>query len=172
MILIALGANLSGPWGTPREGLGAALGQFPAYGLQVEAASALYQTPAVTPYAQPDFVNAVARISTALDPSELLKQLHRIEAAFGRVRSQRWEERTLDLDLIDYNGLILRETVENRLILPHPRAAERAFVLGPLVDVAPEWRHPVLSASVSELLAAQPGADRAGLVRLDAASKA
>jgi len=172
MILVALGANLPGPWGPPRKGLEAALGQFPTYGLRVEAASPFYQTPAVTPYAQPDFVNAVARISTALDPLELLKQLHRIEAAFGRVRSHRWEERTLDLDLIDYNGLILHETAENRLILPHPRAAERAFVLGPLAELAPEWRHPVLSVSVSELLAAQPGADRAVLVRLDSASKA
>ncbi len=172
MILVALGANLPGPWGPPRQGLEAALGQFPTYGLQVEALSSFYRTPAVTPYAQPDFVNAVVRIATALDPSELLKQLHRIEAAFGRVRSQRWEERTLDLDLIDYNGLIQRETAENSLILPHPRAAERAFVLGPLCDVAPEWRHPVLSASASDLLAALPAADRGGLVKLDTASKA
>jgi len=172
MILVALGANLPGPWGRPRQGLEAALGQFPSYGLRVEAVSPFYRTPAVTPYDQPDFVNAVVRISTALSPSELLKQLHRIEAAFGRVRSQRWEERTLDLDLIDYNGLIQQETAGNGPVLPHPRAAERAFVLGPLADVAPEWRHPRLSASVSELLAALPARDRGGLVRLDAASKA
>ncbi len=166
MILVALGANLPGNWGSPKKGLQAALGQFPAYGLHVEAVSAFYQTPAVTPYAQPDFVNAVAQISTALDPSELLQQLHRIEAAFGRVRGQRWAERTLDLDLIDYNGLINPETRENEPVLPHPRVAERAFVLGPLADVAPDWRHPVLAMSVTEMLDALPAADRQGLVPL------
>lgn len=171
MILVALGANLPGSWGSPRGGLEAALGQFPSYGLHIEAASPFYRTPAVTPYAQPDFVNAVVQISTALEPSELLKQLHRIEAAFGRVRTQRWAERPLDLDLIDYNGLIQPETDRNGLVLPHPRVGERAFVLGPLADVAPDWRHPVLSVSVMELMEALPARDKEGLVQLDEASK-
>ncbi len=172
MILVALGANLPGTWGSPKRGVEAALEQFPAYGLKVEAVSRFYRTPAVTPYAQPDFVNAVARISTALDPSELLQQLHRIEADFGRVRTQRWSERTLDLDLIDYNGLIWPETGGNEPILPHPRAAERGFVLVPLADVAPDWRHPVLSASVADLLRALPDGDQTGIVPIATISSA
>lgn len=171
MILVALGANLPGSWGSPRQGLEAALGQFPTYGLKVEVVSPLYQTPAVTPYAQPDFVNAVARITTALGPSELLKQLHRVEADFGRVRGQRWAERTLDLDLIDYNGLIMRKSDRNGPILPHPRIAERVFVLGPLVDIAPDWPHPVLGSSATELFAGLALEDRQGLKRLTSASK-
>ncbi len=171
MILVALGANLPGSWGSPKQGLEAALGQFPTYGLKVEMASPFYQTPAVTPYAQPDFVNAVACISTALAPTDLLKQLHRIEAAFGRVRGQRWAERTLDLDLIDYNCLVLPESGGNGPILPHPRVAERAFVLGPLVDIAPDWRHPVLGASAKELFEVLPKEDRQGLKQLTSGSK-
>tara|TARA_R110002072_G_scaffold27418_3_gene89159 strand:- start:30 stop:548 length:519 start_codon:yes stop_codon:yes gene_type:complete len=171
MILVALGANLPGSSGCPKQGLEAALAQFSTYGLKLEAISPFYQTPAVTPYAQPDFVNAVASISTALDPSELLKQLHRIEAAFGRVRGQRWAERTLDLDLIDYNGLVVPETAGNGPILPHPRVAERAFVLGPLVDIAPVWRHPILGTSANELFEAVPIEDRQGLKRLSSGSK-
>lgn len=171
MILVALGANLPGSWGSPEQGLEAALAQFPTYGLTAEAISPFYQTPAVTPYAQPDFVNAVASISTALNPSELLKQLHRIEAAFGRVRGQRWAERTLDLDLIDYNGLVLPETGGKGPILPHPRMAERAFVLGPLVDIAPSWRHPILGTSAKELFEAVAIEDRQGLKQLTSASK-
>lgn len=170
MILVALGANLPGAWGSPQKGIEAALRQFPTYGLRVEVVSRFYRTPAVTPYAQPDFVNAVAAISTALNPSELLKQLHRIEADFGRVRGQRWAERTLDLDLIDYDGLINPESTGNAPVLPHPRVAERAFVLGPLADVAPDWRHPVLALSVSQLLQALPAEDREGLVVLGSAS--
>lgn len=171
MILVALGANLPGSWGSPRQGLEAALAQFPTYGLTVEVASPLYQTPAVTPYAQPDFVNAVASISTALDPSALLKQLHRIEADFGRVRGQMWAERTLDLDLIDYNGLIIRKRDGKGPILPHPRIAERAFVLGPLVDIVPDWHHPVLGLRAIELFTALPLEDRQALKRLTPASK-
>ncbi len=170
MILVALGANLPAAWGSPKQGIEAALRQFPTYGLRVDAVSRLYQTPAITPYAQPDFVNAVAAISTALTPSELLKQLHRIEADFGRVRGQRWAERTLDLDLIDYDGLVNPEISGNGPVLPHPRAAERAFVLGPLADIAPDWRHPVLGTNVSQMLQALPSADRQGLVPLNSAS--
>ncbi|AWZ00818.1 MAG: 2-amino-4-hydroxy-6-hydroxymethyldihydropteridine diphosphokinase [Rhodobiaceae bacterium] len=171
MILVALGANLPGSWGSPKQGLEAALTQFPTYGLTLEAVSPFYQTPAVTPYAQPDFVNAVVSVATALNPSELLKQLHRIEAAFGRVRGQRWAERTLDLDLIDYEGLVLTETVGKGPILPHPRMAERAFVLGPLVDIAPNWRHPILGISAKELFEAVAIEDRQGLKQLTSASK-
>lgn len=166
MILVALGANLSGPWGGPEAGLRGALEQFPSYGLHVEAVSAFYKTKAVTPYAQPDFVNAVACISAVLAPGALLSQLHRIEAAFGRVRSQRWEERTLDLDLLDFDGLVSSDLRSNQPVLPHPRLSERAFVLAPLGDLLPNWRHPVSGVAVSRLLEALPPGDRVGVERL------
>lgn len=156
MILVALGANLPGPWGGPKEGLQAALKQFSSYGIRVEAVSPFYQTRAVTPYAQPDFVNAVARISAAFSPEDLLVQLHRIEAAFGRVRTQRWAERTLDLDLLDFESEVTPGTGSNQLVLPHPRLGLRAFVLVPLSDVAPSWQHPVSGQNAAEMLRSLP----------------
>jgi 2-amino-4-hydroxy-6-hydroxymethyldihydropteridine diphosphokinase len=172
MILVALGANLAGPWGGPAAGILAAVERFPAYGLTVEKLSPLYRTPAITPYAQPDFINAVARISAALPPADLLAQLHRIESDFGRVRTQRWSERTLDLDLIDYDGLILKgdESGPDGLVLPHPRTMERGFVLVPLCDMAPDWRHPVDGRDAKTLLAALPDEEKRGIVRISAVS--
>ncbi len=166
MILIALGANLPGPWGGPADGLRGALAAFPAHGLHVKAVSPFYRTVAVTPYPQPDFVNAVAEISTLLEPDAFLLVLHQIEAAFGRVREQRWSERTLDLDIIDYQGRVVAPEGENGLELPHPRAHERGFVLAPLIDVAPDWCHPVSGLSAATLLAGLAMQERAGLHRL------
>lgn len=111
---------------------------------------------------QPDFINGVIEAETALPPTELLAVLHRVESACGRVRQQRWEARVLDLDLVDYRGQILAEPgraeqVAGSLHLPHPRMAERLFVLLPLQEIAPDWRHPVSGAALSELIsAAQP----------------
>ena len=166
MILVALGANLPGPWGGPREGLQAALGQFSSYGIRVEAVSSFYQTAAVTPYAQPDFVNAVARVSAAYSPDALLAQLHRIEAAFGRVRTQRWAERTLDLDLLDFNSVVRPDTGSNQAVLPHPRLELRAFVLVPLAEVAPDWRHPVFGRNAAEMLNSLPMSEKQEVLQL------
>lgn len=103
---------------------------------------------------QPDFVNAVARIETKLSPQELLARLHAIEVAAGRVRSKRWGPRTLDLDLLDYDGLKLEG--KNGLTLPHPGIAGRLFVLKPLQEVAPGWVHPVLRKRAQTLIRVLP----------------
>lgn len=166
MILIALGANLPEPHGSPLANVKAALERFPACGVQIETCSAFYQTPAVTPYAQPDFINAVARVATDLAPEALMQVLHGLEAEFGRERRVRWSERPLDLDLLDYDGEVREETAENGLILPHPRIGERAFVLLPLLDVAPDWTDPMTGARASDLAAALGDADRAGIQKL------
>lgn len=153
MILIALGANLPSAAGPPRRTLDQTLGLFPSYGLDVVVKSRWYRTPAVAPTAQPDFFNGVANVRSALPPEELLAMLHRIEAQFGRVRRRRWEARTLDLDLIDYDGMIRRPKIQgSSLALPHPLAAERAFVLVPLAEIAPAWRHPVSGETAGRLL--------------------
>src|SRR5262249_28385470 len=96
--------------------------------------------------------NAVVRVRTDLPPEDLLQILHGIESQFGRERSERNAPRTLDLDLIDYAGRMQG----GELQLPHPRAHERGFVLLPLKDVAPDWRHPILGKTVSELIEALP----------------
>jgi 2-amino-4-hydroxy-6-hydroxymethyldihydropteridine diphosphokinase len=149
MILIALGANLPSAAGGPQQTLEAALEQLEARGLQVTARSRWYRTAPVPISDQPSFVNGVVRIETELAPMALLEQLRQIEWAFGRQRSVANAARTLDLDIIDYDS-----RVENtrELTLPHPRMQDRAFVLRPMAEIAPGWRHPTLGKTVEALI--------------------
>jgi 2-amino-4-hydroxy-6-hydroxymethyldihydropteridine diphosphokinase len=103
----------------------------------------------VPPSDQPWFVNAVASLETGLSPAELLAKLHEIEAAFGRTRLGRNEARVLDLDLLTYHGRV--SAPGESPVLPHPRLAERAFVVLPLAELAPGWQHPVSGLSASQL---------------------
>jgi 2-amino-4-hydroxy-6-hydroxymethyldihydropteridine diphosphokinase len=138
--------------------LDAALAQFPLYGIVIVARSRFYESEPVPRSDQPWFVNAVVRVETALMPDDLLSRLHAIEHGFGRVRRERNEARTLDLDLLDYDGSICDD---EQLVLPHPRLHERAFVLKPLLELAPDWHHPLFDRSAADLLAALPEAVQA-----------
>lgn len=164
MILIALGANLSfGDESSPVTTCARALDAITGLGPGFVAVSPWYRSRPVPPDpAQPDFCNGVARFEGEADPEALLAALHRIEAAFGRVRSVANAARTLDLDLIDLNGMVRDATPP---VLPHPRAHLRAFVLVPLLDVAPDWVHPVLNKSPGALLRALDDDERANLTR-------
>jgi len=150
MILIALGANLPSAAGGPEDTLKAALASLGARGITVERQSGFYESEAWPDPSDPPYVNAVASVRTSLPPAELLRVLHEVEAEFGRRRGERNAPRTLDLDIIDYNGQVRHGQPE----LPHPRMEGRAFVLVPLSEVAPEWRHPVSGLPVSALIAA------------------
>ena len=155
MILIALGANLYHPrFGPPQATCEAALAALSAHGITVLARSAWFRTAPVPVSDQPWFVNGVASVATSLDPSALLSILHEVEAEFGRVRQVRNEARVLDLDLLAYDERVSKSL--EAPILPHPRMAERAFVLFPLEDLAPDWVHPVLGQSARALKAALP----------------
>jgi 2-amino-4-hydroxy-6-hydroxymethyldihydropteridine diphosphokinase len=150
VILIGIGGNLpSARYGLPREALPAALAQLEASGIVVADCSSWYHTEPVPASAQPWFVNAVASLETSLNASRLLSRLQAVEARFGRTRSKPNAARVLDLDLLDYCGQVINTT---RLILPHPRLHERRFVLVPLVEIAPDWRHPVLQLTARQLL--------------------
>jgi 2-amino-4-hydroxy-6-hydroxymethyldihydropteridine diphosphokinase len=149
MIYVALGANIPSPAGPPEVTLRKALEAMAARGIRVIAVSPFYRSPAWPNEDQPAFVNAVAEVRTKLMPAALMRELLSIEKAFGRVRKTKWEARSLDLDLIDYGGLV---TDAEHLMLPHPWAHERAFVLRPLADVAPHWRHPDTGLPVARLL--------------------
>jgi 2-amino-4-hydroxy-6-hydroxymethyldihydropteridine diphosphokinase len=129
---VAFGANLGDPVATLRAAA-ADLGARP--GIDLVAGSPIYRTRPIGPPGQPDFANAVARVETTLAPDPLLDVLHAVEAEFGRVRDVRWGPRTLDLDLIWYEG---EERSDARLTLPHARAHEREFVLRPLADLDPD----------------------------------
>lgn len=154
MILVALGANLPGPAGPPLAQCEAALARLQAAGIAVVARSPWYETTPFPPSDQPRFVNGVVAVETRLGPGALLAALHEIERGLGRVRGVPNAARTIDLDLIDYDGLVRvgPEPPE----LPHPRMAERDFVLRPLADIAPAWRHPVSDMTVGALLARLP----------------
>jgi 2-amino-4-hydroxy-6-hydroxymethyldihydropteridine diphosphokinase len=150
MILVALGANLPSPvHGGPRETLEAALVELDRAGLRVVARSAWYETAPVPLSDQPWYVNGVVAVTSPLGAADVLDELHRIEAAFGRVRTEANAPRVLDLDLLAYGDRVSPD----RPLLPHPRLHERAFVLRPLADVAPDWRHPVLGVGLDEMLA-------------------
>ncbi|MEQ8405338.1 MAG: 2-amino-4-hydroxy-6-hydroxymethyldihydropteridine diphosphokinase [Oceanicaulis sp.] len=157
-IYIALGANQAYRGAPPLENLNSALCALGANGVRVAACSRPWRTPAWPDPSDPPFVNGVAEVRTGLAPDALLALLHEIETRFGRVRGRRNAPRSIDLDLIDYRGRI--EPGDPGPVLPHPRAAGRAFVLLPLKDVAPRWRDPVSGASVEQLISALPHADR------------
>ncbi|MDW3224576.1 MAG: 2-amino-4-hydroxy-6-hydroxymethyldihydropteridine diphosphokinase [Paracoccaceae bacterium] len=181
--LIALGSNRSSVQGDPREAVQKGIQSIVEIYEMIRGVSPLYSTPAFPPGSGPDFVNAVLAIETEDSPEKVIKTLHEIEKRMGRTRETRWGPRTLDLDLIalgsevrpdrqthaEWRDLSLEQQLArapDHLILPHPRAQERAFVLVPLADVAPGWVHPVLGKTVSEMLAALPEQEKEQVVAL------
>ena len=177
--LVAFGANLPFEGETPAHTIAKASKALAAEGLSVLALSRLFATPCFPAGAGPDYVNAAAvlEVSAEIDATSILQRLHRVEGDFGRIREQRWGMRTLDIDLVALGDSVLPDaatqdawrllppeaqirSAPDRLILPHPRLQDRAFVLVPLADVAPDWVHPRTGLSVRQMLAALPVADR------------
>ena len=154
MIIIALGANLPSAAGPPESGLRVAFDVLSDAGVEIVVHSQFYRSPAWPNPSDPTFVNAVARVSTKLSPLDLLNLLHAVETSFGRCRSDdptlKNAPRTLDLDLIDYNGLVQ----PGPPTLPHPRMSERTFVLVPLREAVPNWRHPEKGILIADMIAA------------------
>jgi 2-amino-4-hydroxy-6-hydroxymethyldihydropteridine diphosphokinase len=149
--LIGLGANLDSPLsGPPRDTLSAALAALATEGVATLARSGWYRSAPMPASDQPWFINAVASIATDLCALPLLALMQKIEIAFGRRRGARNAARVLDLDLLDYRGKRFRSS---DLILPHPRLHQRRFVLEPLAEIAPHWRHPISGLTALQLLA-------------------
>jgi 2-amino-4-hydroxy-6-hydroxymethyldihydropteridine diphosphokinase len=157
--VVALGSNLPGAYGSCEALLEAALGQLEASALRVLARSAWWRSAAWPDPAAPAYLNGVALVETALSPRQALEALHSIERAFGRERHEANAPRTLDLDLIAHGRTVMDAP---GLHLPHPRAHERRFVMGPLAEIAPGWRHPTLHKTASDLaISAHVGHDAA-----------
>ncbi|MEV6973941.1 2-amino-4-hydroxy-6-hydroxymethyldihydropteridine diphosphokinase [Kitasatospora sp. NPDC093806] len=157
--VIALGSNLGNRLDT-LQGAVDALADTP--GLKIKAVSAVYETAAVGgPEEQPNYYNAVVLLRTSLPPRDLLERGNAIEDAFGRVRTVHWGPRTLDVDILAYEGVVSEDP---QLVLPHPRSHERAFVLAPWLDAQPEAEVPG-HGPVAELLAALGGPDAQGVKR-------
>lgn len=187
--LVAFGANLPSGNLPPEKTIIAAVGALAAEGLTLCRLSRLYRTPCFPTGSGPDYVNAAAILTLRQDLSavQVLAALHRVEAQFGRERQLRWGRRTLDIDLLALGDSVLpdittqshwrelppdmqRSDAPEHLVLPHPRLQDRAFVLVPLADVAPDWVHPVMRMSVKQMLAALSQADREQVVPIDPAA--
>ena len=148
LAVIALGGNLHGVYPSMALALAAAAGRLPEAGFRVLMVSRWWRSAAWPNPGDPPFLNGVVLAQTDLAPEAALRALHRIEAAFGRDRKAPNAPRTLDLDLIALGRRVLEGPP---ITLPHPRAAERLFVMGPLAEMAPDWRHPVMGATAEEL---------------------
>jgi 2-amino-4-hydroxy-6-hydroxymethyldihydropteridine diphosphokinase len=157
-VIVALGGNLPGEHDSVESLLEAALAALDQAGLKVIARSAWWRSAAWPDPAAPAFVNGVVIVETDLNPIETLHALHAIERRFGRERHVQNAPRTLDLDLIAYG----REVRDDGVTVPHPRAHERRFVMGPLAEIAPRWTHPALGQNAENLAAsAEIGKDAA-----------
>ncbi len=158
-IIIGIGANLpSLRFGSSQATCEAALAELERRGPLIVARSGWWESAPVPISDQPWYVNGVALLETALGPQALLALLHELERQFGRERRERNEARVLDLDLLSYGDVVRPGPLPP--ILPHPRLAERAFVLLPLAEILPGWRHPGSGQTVAEMIAALP-ADQA-----------
>lgn len=164
MILIGLGANQNGPWGNAAETLNTAIKILRQVGISADMQSRLIVSSPLSLSNQQEYVNAVISVRSRLKPEALLMRLHAIERQGGRRRARRWGPRSLDLDLLDWHGVVrnwpsgLREGSKRGesghipLTLPHPGIAFRPFVLGPIDEIAPRWRHPVYHLTAREMM--------------------
>jgi len=178
--LVALGANLPRGGEPPEVTLRNALGAIVTETVRIRAVSRFFRSAAVPAGSGPDYVNAAALLDVRIAADALLAHLHRVEAQAGRTRARRWEARVLDLDLLSHGESVLpdaatqaawralpaaeqQRAAPDRLILPHPRIADRAFVLVPLADVAPAWVHPATGQRAAAMLAALDAAEIAAI---------
>lgn len=146
-MVVALGCNLAGAYTSREALLEAALEVLPREGLAVVACSDWWTSAAWPDPSGPEYLNGVAIVATDLSPVATLAALHAVEARFGRARGQANAARTLDLDLIAHG----RSVLDGDLVVPHPRAHQRLFVMGPLAQLAPAWIHPVIGEAALRL---------------------
>jgi 2-amino-4-hydroxy-6-hydroxymethyldihydropteridine diphosphokinase len=151
-VLIALGSSLGGRFGAPAAAVAAAIEALPEAGFQVLARSSLWRSASWPDPTLPDYINALVIVETPLTPAQALDRLHALEAGFGRDRTideaPRNAPRVIDLDLIAHGRSVIQS---EKLVLPHPRAADRLFVMGPLAEIAPGWIHPQTGETAADL---------------------
>ena len=182
-VVIALGANMFADRTSPIDVFHAAFEMLQDKGIRTKCISKFYRTPCFPAGSGPDYINACASLTCQIGPEDLLQHLHDVEEKLGRKRIKRWDSRIIDLDLLFMDNFVRpdaqtllhwinlppdqqQEVAPQQLILPHPRLQDRAFVLVPLMDVAPNWRHPVLKKTVKQLFEAMPKAEIESIVAL------
>ncbi len=151
-IIIAIGSNLDYHNQTPIQNIKLGIHYLKQNHFKILAQSNWWESEPDPPSYQPNYINAIVIAHSFVTPKTLLFQLHKIENLFGRAKIRKKNQaRTLDLDLIDYHGLIYKPKYKGDLILPHPKMHERGFVLAPLSETNPKWKHPVLKKTVKDL---------------------
>jgi len=159
-VLLAFGSNDTGLWGPPKTTIERAFAELGAAGVRLTRVSSLARTKPLGPLGQPDYLNAAAAGETLLDAEALLTLAKHLEQSAGRRPGPRWGPRPLDIDILDFAGEVrgwdARHDPDHpaHLVLPHPELQRRKFVLEPLAEIAPEWRHPVLGKTACEMLSA------------------
>ena len=183
-MIIALGSNQQAAEASPQLIIEQAIDALRGRGPVIREISRFYQTSCFPFGAGPDYVNAACLLETTWSPSEVIETLHAVEQEFGRKRIQRWGQRTLDLDLIAVEDVVCpslkthdkwrnldlstqKSEAPTELIVPHPRVQDRAFVLIPMMDIAPDWVHPILGLNVSEMLDALPSGEKVDVIPLN-----
>jgi len=183
-MIISLGSNQQMAGASPQLVVEQAIEALHVRGAVIRKISRFYETPCFPVGTGPEFINAACLLETTWSPSEALDKLHAIEKEFGRKRTQRWGQRTLDLDLIAVKDVVCpnlqthkkwrnldpgRQMTEapTELIVPHPRMQDRAFVLIPMKDIVPNWVHPILDLSVDQMLDALPQSEKVAIKPLN-----
>jgi 2-amino-4-hydroxy-6-hydroxymethyldihydropteridine diphosphokinase len=189
LAFVAVGSNLASKQGNSLQTVENAVLAVAKATETTAQISRFFRTPAYPLNSGPDFVNAVFAIRWTAGAADLLTILHKIEREFGRLRTVRWGARVLDLDLLALGQTVLPDFAEQEkwrdlsaeqagqiapdtLILPHPRLQDRAFVLVPWADIAPDWAHPSTGLTVRQMMDALPEVDRASMTALTAAAAA
>lgn len=166
-LILALGANMPGPWGPPRATLACAQRALTRAGLRIVRASKIYATAPLGAGRQARYLNAVLVLQGGLAPAAVLRLAKQIERQAGRRFGRHWGPRRLDIDVLDHGARRLgwppRRRERGRIILPHPEMHRRAFVLVPLLEIAPHWRHPVLGVTARTLLGRLAPGARSGV---------
>jgi len=167
MIILSLGSNLSSKFGNRFDNLNFALSSLESFGILIEKKSSFYETPSYPDKRKPKFINIIISVKTNLLPLNLLSVLLDIEKKLERSRNKKNDPRTCDIDIIDYNREILNLKYDNTdLQIPHNQLALRNFVLFPLQEILPNWKHPKTNEFVSALIKKLSDEDRKSILKV------
>ena len=167
MIILSLGSNLSSKFGGKIDNLKFAMSFLEAYGILIDKKSSFYKTPSYPNKKNPQFINIVISVKTNLTPEDLMSVLIHIEEKLERRRNKKNDPRTCDIDIIDYNNETLNFKYKNlHLIIPHKELKSRNFVLFPLQEIYPDWKHPKTREIISALIQKLPEEDRKSILKI------
>ena len=167
MIILSLGSNLPSKFGDKFENIKIAINLIESSGIVIEKKSSLYETPSYPDSTKPQFVNIIISIKTNLNPVDLMIVLLHIEKKMDRKRNKKNDPRTCDIDIIDYNGQVLEFKIKDlKLKIPHEKLSNRNFVLFPLEEIIPDWKHPKTKENISAIIHKLPEEDRKAILKI------